>query len=64
MASPAQDPLPPPSIDELIVRYDLAALIAEVRSDFTPEAGSQRLLKQSDITARFRKKSKIVPTSS
>ena len=48
----------PQSLADLIVRYDLVAMRAEVQRDFTPEIGSQRLLKQSDITARFRKKIK------
>ncbi len=57
------DSLPParakatrPTFEKLIARYDLAAMVEEVRDDFTPELGSQRLLKQSDISARFRKR--------
>lgn len=45
-----------PSVADTIVRYDVNALRAEVRADFSPEAGSQRLLKQSEISARFRKR--------
>jgi hypothetical protein len=46
------------SLADSFVRYDLAAMRAEVKVDFTPEAGSQRLLKQSEISARFRKRPK------
>ena len=48
-----------PSAADAIVRYDLRALQEEVRLDFSPEIGSQRLLKQSEISARFRKKPKM-----
>ena len=47
------------SLADCIVRYDLSAMREEVRGDFSPEVGSQRLLKQSEISARFRKRSKI-----
>lgn len=46
------------SLADSIVRYDLAAMHREVELDFSPELGSQRLLKQSDISARFRKRVK------
>lgn len=49
-------PIHLPSLADAIVRYDLVRLKAEVRLDFTPEAGAQRLLKQSEISARFRKR--------
>lgn len=50
---------PLPSAADAIVRYDLLQLQEEVRLDFSPEMGSQRLLKQSEISARFRKKTKL-----
>jgi hypothetical protein len=53
---PGADGLHIPSVADTIVRYDVHALRAEVRVDFSPEAGSQRLLKQSEISARFRKR--------
>jgi hypothetical protein len=46
------------SLADSIVRYDLAAMREEVRVDFSPEVGLQRLLKQSEISARFRKRTK------
>ncbi|MDP2137611.1 MAG: hypothetical protein Q8J74_07130 [Candidatus Didemnitutus sp.] len=45
----------PFQISSLHVRYDLEATLAEAKSDFSPETGSQRLLQQSEISARFRK---------
>lgn len=39
----------------LHVRYDLATTLAEAKADFSPETGTRRLLKQSEIAARFRK---------
>jgi hypothetical protein len=47
------------SLADFIIRYDLALMREEVRIDFNPEVGSQRLLKQSEISARFRKKAKV-----
>ncbi len=47
-----------PSAADAIVRYDLLRMQEEVRHDFNPEIGSQRLLKQSEISARFRKRPK------
>lgn len=47
-----------PSLADAIIRYDLIAMRREVRMDFSPEVGSQRLLKQSEISARFRKRLK------
>lgn len=41
--------------DSLHVRYDLAATLAEAKADFTSDTGVRRLLKQSEIAARFRK---------
>lgn len=46
------------SLDDFVVRYDLLELLREVRADFSPELGSQRLLKQSEISARFRKRTR------
>lgn len=51
-----------PSLADSVVRYDLSAMREEVRLDFSPELGSQRLLKQSEITARFRKRPKTKPS--
>ncbi|MBA3848672.1 MAG: hypothetical protein C0502_01595 [Opitutus sp.] len=45
-----------PSVADTIVRYDFEAMRTEVRIDFSPEVGTQRLLKQSEISARFRKR--------
>ncbi len=45
-----------PSAADAFVRYDLVQMQEEVRYDFNPEIGSQRLLKQSEISARFRKR--------
>ena len=50
------------SLADLVIRYDLARMREEVRIDFNPEVGSQRLLKQSEISARFRKKAKVKST--
>lgn len=47
----------------LHVRYDLAATLAEAKTDFTPDAGIRRLLKQSEIAARFRKAPRNAPRS-
>jgi hypothetical protein len=52
------------SLQDAIVRYDLREMREEVRLDFNPETGSQRLLKQSEISARFRKRPKIGPRAS
>ncbi len=60
--SPAPHNPPLRSVADMIVRYDLEAMRAEVRVDFSPEAGSQRLLKQSEISARFRKRTPVRPT--
>jgi hypothetical protein len=44
------------SLADFVVRYDLIGTLREARADFSPELGSQRLLKQSEISARFRKR--------
>lgn len=46
------------SLDDFVVRYDLPTTLRESRTDFSPELGSQRLLKQSEISARFRKRTR------
>lgn len=46
------------TLADSFVRYDLTLMRQEVKVDFSPEAGSQRLLKQSEISARFRKRPK------
>lgn len=46
------------SLADFVVRYDLLATMREARADFSPELGSQRLLKQSEISARFRKRAR------
>lgn len=44
------------SLADYLVRYDLAAMIAEARLDYAQSAsGVPRLLDQKDIAARFRK---------
>lgn len=50
------------SMDDLIVRYDLEKMKEEVKTDFSPEAGSHRLLKQSDISKRFRRRTRSATT--
>lgn len=47
------------TLQDAIVRYDLQEMREDVRLDFNPETGSQRLLKQSEISARFRKRPKV-----
>lgn len=41
---------------DMIVRYDLAAMREEIKQDFTPDSGSHRLLNQSDISKRFKRR--------
>ena len=41
---------------DMIVRYDLVAMKEEVKLDFAPESGAHRLLKQSDISKRFKRR--------
>jgi hypothetical protein len=41
---------------ELYRRYDLVATRAEAQADLVPENEQRRLLKQSEIAARFRKR--------
>ncbi len=41
---------------DMIVRYDLATMREEIKQDFTPDSGSHRLLKQSDISKRFKRR--------
>jgi hypothetical protein len=48
------------SLADFVVRYDLIGVLREARADFSPELGSQRLLKQSEISARFRKRTRRV----
>lgn len=59
--SGAEGEIRPSSLADTYVRYDLRRMKEEVRADFSPEAGSQRLLKQSEISARFRKRPKTRP---
>lgn len=47
-----------PSMADMIVRYDLEKMKEEVKLDFSPEAGSHRLLNQSDISKRFRRRNR------
>jgi hypothetical protein len=44
-----------PSPSKLHVRYDLVDTLNEARADFTADMGTRRLLKQSEISTRFRK---------
>ena len=50
------------SMTDLIVRYDLEKMKEEVKADFSPEAGSHRLLNQSDISKRFRRRTRSTTT--
>ena len=44
------------SLADYLVRYDLAAMMAEARADYgQATSGAPRLLDQKDIAARFRK---------
>jgi hypothetical protein len=43
---------------DMIVRYDLEKMKEEVKADFSPEAGSHRLLQQADISKRFQRKNR------
>ena len=42
----------------MVVRYDLEKMKEEVKLDFSPEAGSHRLLNQSDISKRFKRRAR------
>lgn len=44
------------SMDDMIVRYDLAQMKDEVKQDFTADSGSHRLLRQADISKRFKRR--------
>lgn len=44
------------SMDDMIVRYDLALMKEEVKEDFTAESSSHRLLRQADISKRFKRR--------
>ena len=48
---------------DMVVRYDLEKMQAEVKTDFSPEAGSHRLLNQSDISKRFRRRTRPQTTN-
>lgn len=54
--SESTPPTPSPSMADLIVRYDLAAMREEVKRDFTPDSGTHRLLNQTDISKRFKRR--------
>jgi hypothetical protein len=58
MSTAAASPVKIRSLADSFVRYDLAEMRREARVDFSPESGSQRLLKQNEISARFRKRPK------
>ncbi len=47
-----------PSVADTIVLYDLKEMQAEVREDFGMEVATRRLLKQGEISSRFRRKPK------
>tara|TARA_B110000459_G_C16406432_1_gene401013 strand:+ start:526 stop:729 length:204 start_codon:yes stop_codon:yes gene_type:complete len=51
---------PPPtkstSMADMVVRYDLAAMQEEIKRDFTPDSGTHRLLNQTDISKRFKRR--------
>ncbi|GAB5559177.1 MAG: hypothetical protein SynsKO_08240 [Synoicihabitans sp.] len=42
--------------DDMIVRYDLLAMKEEIKREFTPDSGTHRLLDQSDISKRFKRR--------
>lgn len=44
------------SVGDLLVRYDLAFMKEEVKREFTADSGSNRLLRQSDISKRFKRR--------
>jgi|GEM_PF-4128330 len=56
--SDSPQPSPLPSINDMVVRYDLEKMKEEVKLDFSPEAGSHRLLNQSDISKRFKRRAR------
>jgi hypothetical protein len=44
------------SLADYLIHYDLVAMLAEAKADYSQAAtGSPRLLEQKDISARFRK---------
>jgi len=47
---------PAKSVGDLLVRYDLAYMKEEVKREFTADSGSNRLLRQSDISKRFNRR--------
>jgi hypothetical protein len=54
MNTPASRPKLP-SLADYLIRYDLAAMIEETRTDYSQtSSGTPRLLAQKDIAARFR----------
>jgi hypothetical protein len=54
--NPSTPPRPkPPSLQDYLVRYDLAAMMEEARLDYGHSiSGGPRHLDQKDISARFR----------
>ncbi|MBT5902959.1 MAG: hypothetical protein HOH58_12720 [Opitutaceae bacterium] len=54
--SETNPPDPSSSMADMIVRYDLAKMREEIKQDFTPDSGSHRLLNQSDISKRFKRR--------
>jgi len=65
MTDPKPNHSKSPSLQDYVVRYDLATLIEEARLDYSrASAGAPRHLDQKDITARFRPKNKKSPPAS
>ena len=46
----------PANMADMIVRYDLAQMKAELKNEFTADSGSHRLLRQADISKRFKRR--------
>jgi hypothetical protein len=44
------------SMGDLVVRYDLAKMKEEVNQEFTADSASHRLLRQADISKRFKRR--------
>ena len=44
------------TMDDMIVHYDLVQMKEEVKSDFTSDSSTHRLLRQADISKRFQRR--------
>lgn len=54
--SESTPPTPTPTMADMVVRYDLGAMREEIKRDFTPDSGTHRLLNQTDISKRFKRR--------